>query len=328
MLQQTQVATVIGYYERFLRRFGDVHALAAAALEDVLQCWAGLGYYARARMAHRCAQAVVAAGGTFPGTAQALAQLPGIGPSTAAAIAAFCYGERAAILDANVKRVLARHRAIDGDPKRPAVLALLWEQARALLPPARDIGRYTQAIMDLGATVCTRSRPRCDACPVRADCRARLQGRTAELPGRSPAASRPLRRVHLLVAVQRDTVLVEERPPAGIWGGLLSLPEYAARAPLAAAARLLGAGSLESLEERQHGFTHFTLGFTPHLLRLHATGPGLGPVPVVRADAGRRWLPLAQIETAALPAPIRKLLLDVRAAPTAGKHARTRSAPK
>jgi A/G-specific adenine glycosylase len=315
MLQQTQVATVIGYYDRFLQRFADVHALAAAPVGEVLQLWAGLGYYARARMAHRCAQAVVAAGGQFPRTAQALARLPGIGPSTAAAIAAFCFDERAAILDANVKRVLARRHAIAGDPKQPAVLERLWEAARAILPPAADMGRYTQAIMDLGATLCTRSRPRCDQCPVQADCQARLQGRTDELPGRSPARARPRRTAHLLVAVRRDAVLLEERPPRGIWGGLLSLPEFASLPQLQAGARTLGDADPAPLAERHHGFTHFTLAFTPHLLQLRNArggGPRAGRAPASGSAAPRRWLPLDQIESAALPAPIRALLCEVR----------------
>jgi A/G-specific adenine glycosylase len=317
MLQQTQVSTVIGYYNRFLLRFPDVQALAAAPLEDVLQRWAGLGYYARARMAHRCAQAVAAGvDGKFPGTAAALERLPGIGPSTAAAIAAFCFGERAAILDANVKRVLARHRAIAGDSKRHAVLAQLWEHARALLPPARDIGRYTQAIMDLGATVCTRTRPNCDACPVRTDCQARLQDRTAEFPERSPVAQRPVRTAHFLVAVHRQAVLLEQRPPAGIWGGLLSLPEFASTGLAQAAARALGDGALAQLDERRHGFTHFTLAFTPHLLRLARAPVRNAQASTVAQDAapGRRWLPLKDIEAAALPAPILALLRDVRGA--------------
>jgi A/G-specific adenine glycosylase len=310
MLQQTQVATVIGYYGRFLQRFPDVGALAAAPLEEVLQYWAGLGYYARARMAHRCAQAVAQRkDARFPDSAAELERLPGIGPSTAAAIAAFCFGERAAILDANVKRVLARYCAIDGDPKRSAVLARLWEGARALLPPASDIARYTQGIMDLGATVCTRTRPQCAACPVSGDCQARLQGRTAELPQRSPVAPRPERSLHLLVAVQRGAVLIEERPPTGIWGGLLSLPEFTRTQALQDAARTLGAGALEALPERRHGFTHFTLAFTPHLVRLAERRI---VAPAARDAAGRRWLPLADLETAALPAPIRTLLRDIR----------------
>ncbi len=326
MLQQTQVSTVIGYYARFLQRFGNVQALAAAPLEDVLRLWAGLGYYARARMAHRCAQAVLAAGGRFPDNAQALAQLPGIGPSTAAAIAAFCFDERAAILDANVKRVLARHHAIDGDLRRPAVVEQLWERARALLPAPRDMARYTQAIMDLGATLCTRSRPRCDACPVRADCKALLLGRVAELPVRAKAPARPLRTAHLLVAVNRRAVLLEERPPTGIWGGLLSLPEFPSLGDLQAGARALGGKDPAAMHERRHGFTHFTLAFTPHLLRLPArqrTAARQDAAGGVAAAApGRlRWLPLCDIDAAALPAPIRTLLRDVRGALSRGPRA-------
>jgi len=311
MLQQTQVATVIGYYERFLRRFPDLPALAGAALEPVLQEWAGLGYYARARQAHACAQSVLRDhGGQFPRTAEALAQLPGIGPSTAAAIAAFCFGERAAILDANVKRVLVRRYAIDADPKRADVQARLWEHARALLPEGARIAAYTQGIMDLGATVCTRTRPRCTACPVAGDCQARAQGRADALPVRTPKPPRPVRSAHLLVALNRRAVLLEQRPAAGIWGGLLGLPQFTRAADLARAARGLGADAPRALPERRHGFTHFTLAFTPHVVALAARPR--------QRTAAQRWLPLAQIEGAALPAPILALLRELRAQ---GAHA-------
>ncbi len=305
MLQQTQVTTVLGYYERFLARFPDLPSLAAAPLEDVLSLWAGLGYYARARLLHRCARLVLAEhGGRFPGTAALLANLPGIGASTAAAIAAFCYHERAAILDANVKRVLARRHAIDGDLKAPAVLAPLWEHAQALLPEADAMAPYTQAIMDLGATVCTRSQPRCGQCPVRDGCRAHEQGRAAQLPTRVPARARPERTAHLLVVLHRRAVLLEARPPRGIWGGLLSLPEFTNPTALRRQARALGGGRPAPLAERCHGFTHFTLRFTAHVLALAGTRPAAAP--------GRRWLPLAQIEAAALPAPILGLLRELR----------------
>jgi len=304
MLQQTRVATVLEYYSRFVHRFPDLRALAAAPLEDVLQVWAGLGYYARARLAHACARTLVQGhGGRFPPTAQALERLPGIGPSTAAAIAAFCFGQRAAILDGNVRRVLARRYAIDGDPARAHVRQALWDRARALLPPAPETGRYTQAIMDLGATICTRSRPRCDACPVSRDCQAYLQGRTAELPARRRATPRPVRTAHLLVALHRQAVLLEPREPHGVWGGLLSLPQFSRYADLARAARELGEATPRPLPQRRHGFTHFTLAFTPYLLPLAGRR--------VRA-APRRWLALAKIEQAALPAPVRALLRELR----------------
>lgn len=316
MLQQTRVATVLGYYTRFLDRFPDVRALAAAPLERVLQLWAGLGYYARARHAHACARIVVREhAGKFPGSARELAALPGIGASTAAAIAAFCYHERAAILDANVQRVLARQFAIEGDPRRQPVRVRLQRSAEELLPASANMPRYTQAIMDLGATVCTRSQPRCAQCPVRQGCRAFESGRTQDLPGRDAAQVRPVRATQLLLAVHRRAVLVEERAPRGVWGGLLAPPQYASRAALVRAARRLGPESTREMAARRHSFTHFTLSFTPHVLRL------AGPRPDA-AGGGRRWLRLDEIEGAALPAPILRLLQDVRESPRGGESVR------
>ena len=182
MLQQTRVATVVDYYARFLRRFPDLASLAAAPLADVMRLWAGLGYYSRARNLHACARRVVTEhGGEFPRDAQALARLPGIGRTTAAAIAAFCFDERVAILDGNVKRVLARHFGIEGDPRAAAVQCRLWQLAGELLPPRRAMRAYTQGLMDLGATVCTRARPRCEACPIASNCVALRTGRVIEL---------------------------------------------------------------------------------------------------------------------------------------------------
>ncbi len=307
MLQQTRVATVIGYYERFLRRFPDLPALARAPLEDVLALWAGLGYYARARLAHACARAVMQEhAGRFPTNASALELLPGIGTSTAAAIGAICFGERAAVLDANVKRVLIRRYAIEGDPRAAQVLTQLWSHARALLPQTRQMARYTQAIMDLGAEVCSRSAPRCGNCPVREDCLAHIQGRVADLPRRAPSPARPVRRVQFLIALHRDAVLLEQRPPSGIWGGLLSPPQYSTRAALRAAAQQLGASSApQALAPRRHGFTHFTLAFTAHLLHLDG-------VRVRRTEPRLRWLALAKVDEAPLPAPVLRLLRELR----------------
>jgi len=318
MLQQTRVETVLGYYDRFLARFPDLAALAAAPLEAVLQSWAGLGYYARARQAHRCARLLVQTrGGVFPEDAAGLEALPGIGPSTAAAIAAFCHGERAAILDGNVKRVLARHAAIEGDPRQRATHEQLRRVATELLPPARDMATYTQAIMDLGATICTRTRPRCERCPVAATCRARSEGRTDELPARRPARARPERQAHLLLVVHRRAVLLEERPPRGLWGGLLSAPQFDERRALRRAARRYGSAPPVALAQRRHAFTHYTLCYTPHVLALQGPRPPAAP--------GQRWLALRAATDAALPAPILTLLGELRdGAATAPAPARRR----
>ena len=307
MLQQTRVETAAGYYTRFLQRFPDVRSLAGAPLEDVLRLWAGLGYYARARNAHRCAALVVErGGGRFPASARELQELPGIGASTAAAIAAFCHGERCAILDGNVRRVLARHAGIDGDTARGPARSRLHALAQALLPESRLMGTYTQAIMDLGATVCTRARPRCAECPVRDGCQARALGRIAELPARAAPRARRDRAVHVLVALHRRSVLVEQRPPRGIWGGLLALPEFASRRALQAAAARLGAQAPQAMTARRHAFTHFTLTFTPCIARICAPSRP-------RPAPGRRWLALSGIERAPLPAPLLSLLRELRA---------------
>ncbi|HVT35954.1 MAG TPA: A/G-specific adenine glycosylase, partial [Nevskiaceae bacterium] len=218
MLQQTQVTTVMPYFERFLARFADVQALAAAPLDDVLALWSGLGYYARARNLHACAQTVVREhGGEFPRDIETMMALPGIGRSTAGAILAQAHGQRHAILDGNVRRVLSRHAAVPGWTGEPAVQKKLWAIAESLLPQAR-LPDYTQALMDLGATVCTARKPACDACPVRADCAARTQQRVAEFPAAKPKRARPQRRsLMLLIENARGEILFERRAAAGIW---------------------------------------------------------------------------------------------------------------
>lgn len=308
MLQQTQVATVLGYYARFLDRFPTVADLAAADLSDVMPLWAGLGYYARARNLHACAVAVVRDhGGVFPREAQALAQLPGIGRSTGAAIAAFCFDQRAAILDGNVKRVLARHFAVDGDPAQAAVERCLWSLAESLLPAdASQMPAYTQAVMDLGATRCTRAQPRCGECPVASTCIARRDGRIDELPTPRLRKTAPLRQAQMLVLLQGKMVLLQQRPPTGLWGGLLALPQFDDEAQLRAGLVALTGAACEpsALPPRRHAFTHFTLEFTPRLARLDR-------LPALH-DAALRWVPLAAIESQALPAPMKRLLLDLR----------------
>jgi A/G-specific adenine glycosylase len=302
MLQQTQVATVIAYYERFLARFPTINDLARAPLDAVLEAWAGLGYYARGRNLHRCAQTLVERhGGQFPGDAESIAELPGIGRSTAAAIAVFAFGARAAILDGNVKRVLARRFAIEGFPGAAKVEARLWALADALLPDA-GLASYTQALMDLGATVCTRARPACAHCPLAADCLAFAQGRQAELPAARPRKALPERLASLAILTDGKSVLLEKRPPAGIWGGLLTLPEVAPDEIDAFAARLgCRVVAKRTLPEAKHAFTHFRLRLVP--LRCELRTP-----PRVAGEAAWRWLAFDAIAGAALPAPIARLL--------------------
>ena len=286
MLQQTQVATVIPYYARFLARFGTLAELAAAPVAEVMALWSGLGYYARARNLHACAQAVMREhGGRFPRGPEAIAQLPGIGRSTANSIATICFGAQAPILDGNVKRVLCRAFGIEGFPGAGAVEKRLWALAAELMP-ARHGATYNQAQMDLGATVCTRSKPRCEACPLSDLCVARCSGRTAELPSAKPRRTIPQREATLLVLQDGDRVLLETRPQAGIWGGLLSLPE-------------LPTGTLE------HTFSHFRLRITPLLLRVTPGHAAMEP--------GLRWLDLAATAGAALPTPVRRILGQIQA---------------
>jgi A/G-specific adenine glycosylase len=312
MLQQTQVATVMPYYQRFLSVLPDVQSLAAASIDVVLQLWSGLGYYRRAHLLHRAAQEVVGRhGGAFPRDAATLATLPGIGRSTAAAIAAFAYGERGAILDGNVKRVLARHRGIDGYAGDPAVQRALWARAEELLPRTR-IETYTQALMDLGAMVCLRSTPDCVRCPVAADCVARLQNRIAELPLPRPRKPLPQHEVAVLLIGRGDEILLERRPPTGIWAGLWSLPEVSCDTDVATYCRdRFGAdvAAGPALAPIEHTFTHFRLRLTPLPCTVERW-------PTRMEDSGRStwvWLPLPEATGAALPAPIKKLLRELRA---------------
>lgn len=295
MLQQTQVATVIPYYRRFLARFPDVSALARAPLDDVLARWSGLGYYARARNLHAAAQRIVARhDGEFPRTFDDVIALPGIGRSTAGAILAQAFGQRHAILDGNVRRVLARHAAVAGWPGTPRVAARLWREAEARLPHAR-LADYTQALMDLGATVCTPRAPRCGACPVAADCRAYLRNVVDRYPSRKPVRARPRRRAELLlVANRRGELLLERRPERGIWGGLWC-------PPLVHAPQRFRGAVVERLPVVRHAFSHFDLDLTP--LRVQRLAPA--------AAGAATWLKRADLPRYGLPAPIRKLLLSI-----------------
>jgi len=311
MLQQTQVATVIPYFERFMARFPSVQALAEAPADEVLHLWTGLGYYARARNLQACAQVVVAQhGGEFPDDIDTLVALPGIGRSTAGAILALARAQRHPILDGNVKRVLARVFGIAGDPGTPSVVAALWAQAEVCTPLAR-VGEYTQAIMDLGATVCTRSRPACTVCPMNAICVAAREGRQAELPGRKQQRQRGAREATLLIAQsgaqESLAILLERRPAPGVWGGLWSPPQFDSEvAALDWCRRELG--ELEATHEPMapidHAFTHFDLRLNPVRVRCkQGVGMGLG----VGEDDGRLWYRLNAPPRVGLPQPIRAL---------------------
>ncbi|CAB3726292.1 Adenine DNA glycosylase [Paraburkholderia phenoliruptrix] len=313
MLQQTQVSTVIPYYAKFLARFPDVAALAAAPVDDVMALWAGLGYYTRARNLHRCAQAVVEQhAGAFPASVEELAELPGIGRSTAAAIASFAFGARATILDGNVKRVLARVFGVEGFPGEKKVENAMWTLAESLLPSNAsddDVSAYTQGLMDLGATLCVRGKPDCLRCPFAADCVANVTGRQRELPAARPKKAVPTRRTWMLVLRDGNAVMLEKRPPSGIWGGLWSLPEAADEASLAARAREFGGdgggvSQLSPLAPLTHVFTHFKLDIEPRLAELDR---GVGALAAL-GDADTAWVALSDLDSFGVPAPVRKLL--------------------
>ena len=306
MLQQTQVSTVLPYYERFLTRFPTVHALAAASSDDVMALWSGLGYYSRARHLHRCAQQVAHEhGGQFPHTAHALESLAGIGRSTAAAIAAFCHGERAAILDGNVKRVLCRCFGIADDLAQPAALRRLWALAEDLLPTdnlAEDMPRYTQGLMDLGATVCTLRQPACLRCPLSDQCVAYRERAVDQYPRKRSRKERERQSLWLLHARQAGAVWLEKRPPTGIWAGLHCLPVFKSRdqlleaLPAAARAHTVEHGSIK------HMLTHRELHLTMVSVQLDGQGA---------LDGCKGQWYAEQWAQKGLPAPVRLFLQTV-----------------
>ncbi len=307
MLQQTQVVTVLDYYPRFLQRFPDVASLAGAPLDDVLALWSGLGYYSRARNLHRCAQAVVQNfGGQFPRSAESLQSLPGIGRSTAAAVAAFCFGERVAILDANVKRVLTRALGFEGDMAMAANERALWLRASDLLPTTdlqKSMPRHTQAMMDLGATLCTTRRPACARCPLAGRCVALAQGS----PEKYPVRTRKLKRTSeswWLLRAQRtqgedSAVYLEQRPTPGVWAGLYSLPVYASREALIGTLTPSQQAACEDAPAFKHVLTHKDLHL--HVVQL-ACKPAASP------QGAGQWFATKMLGAIGLPAPIRKLL--------------------
>ncbi len=307
MLQQTQVATVRPFFDRFVTRFPEVRALAAASVDDVLALWSGLGYYSRARNLHRAAQAIVGEhGGEFPQSSTVLATLPGVGRSTAAAIAAFSFGERVAILDGNVKRVLARVLAFDGDLAEARHERVLWSAATGLLPE-RGIEGYTQGLMDLGATICLARAPLCLLCPVRESCRAASTGTQDRYPVKSRRVARS-RREHVWLELRRQgRVWLVQREAKGIWAGLWSLPEFESIAALREAGSDWPGEAVE-LEPFTHVLTHLDWTLRP----VRWTFPARTPARVLTAIEARwpcgRWFDVADALRRGLPAPLRKRL--------------------
>ena len=307
MLQQTQVTTVIPYYQRFMGRFPNVQALAEAPQDDVLHHWTGLGYYARARNLHRAAQQVVAEhSGEFPDSVEQLSALPGIGRSTAGAIRSIAFGKRGVILDGNVKRVLTRYRAIAGYPGTTAVANQLWELAEQLTPKQR-VAHYTQAIMDLGATLCTRSKPACLLCPMSGDCQGYASSDPTQFPHRKPKKEKPVRETCFLILQDNDgNVLLEKRPPSGIWGGLWGFPECDTTADIDTVCQRYHCQPIEwdASEPSRHTFSHYHLDYTPVQVRVSTQGQVMAAERLV-------WYNPATELTLGTAAPIAKLLNEL-----------------
>ncbi len=307
MLQQTQVSAVIGYYQRFMQSFPNIKNLAGATQEEVLQHWSGLGYYSRARNLHNAAQTIVDHyHGIFPQNFEEIQQLSGIGRSTAAAIVSFAFDQRQTILDGNVKRVLARHFLIEGWTATPKIEKQLWALAESLLPE-HEMVAYTQGLMDLGATICTRSKPKCAACPLNKTCQAYAQNLVSKLPTPKPKKTIPQKQTTMLLIRHGKEILLEKRPPSGIWGGLWSLPEISHQeiATQIALSRFgLDTEAEEPLPSIQHVFTHFKLEITPQPLHVVSK-------PLQANMPNMIWLPIEDAIGAALPTPVRNILLNL-----------------
>ncbi len=310
MLQQTQVSTVIGYFDRWIKRFPEISELALAEIDDVLALWSGLGYYARARNLHETAGICVERfDGNLPDDFDSLNELPGIGPSTANAILSLAYNQPAAILDGNVKRLLARHACVEGWPGAASVQRLLWREAEERLPKDRAAD-YSQAIMDLGSMVCTAKNPVCKQCPVAEDCRALLTATVSRIPAPRPRKKIPKRKIHVIILVDSEgRVLLERRPPSGIWGGLWSLPEGESRLKTREKIGLtetLGVQSQCSLPEHHHRLTHLHMILKPEQVTLSAESTL--EYDSVRENDEVAWFDRDQFEQLGLPKPIVTLL--------------------
>lgn len=310
MLQQTQVSAVIGYYQRFMARFPTIQSLAAADQDEVMQHWSGLGYYSRARNLHHAAQTIVDTfNGEFPQDFEAMQTLSGIGRSTAAAIAAFAFHQVQTILDGNVKRVIARHFAIEGWPGTPKIEKAMWALAESLLPKAEMVA-YTQGLMDLGATLCTRSKPSCNTCPINTTCLAYAQQRVHALPTPKPKKISPQKYTTMLILRRGNDILLQKRPTKGIWGGLWSLPEIDMQTIATEAAFTMFGLQVEPQEPMpilQHAFTHYKLDILPQPLEVLSKD-------TLSLTPNTLWLPIEDAVSAAIPTPVRKILISLRKA--------------
>jgi A/G-specific adenine glycosylase len=309
MLQQTQVETVIPYYQRFMQRFPDLQTLALAGVDEVLQHWSGLGYYARARNLHKTAGIIHQEyAGSFPDDLDSLQSLPGIGRSTAAAILSLAMQKSHAILDGNVKRVLARCYAVDGWPGNSSVLQQLWKLSEQVTPGNAEVALFNQGMMDLGATLCSRSRPDCERCPVADICMARLQNRQAEFPGKKLSKTLPVKqRLFALLHDNEGRVMLEKRPPAGIWGGLWSFPEFSLESRQALTETIrqslgMKVDILEQLPPRRHTFSHYHLEMFPIACRIDDY--------TECHDRSVKWVDRLSVQKIGLAAPVEKLLWE------------------
>ncbi|MGI2259772.1 A/G-specific adenine glycosylase [Shewanella sp. GXUN23E] len=308
MLQQTQVATVIPYYQKFMARFPDVVSLADAPTDEVLHYWTGLGYYARARNLHKAAQVIRDQfNGQFPTDFEQVLALPGIGRSTAGAVLSLSLGQHHPILDGNVKRVLARHGAIAGWPGEKAVENQLW-QLTTRYTPKQDVQAYNQAMMDIGATICTRSRPKCELCPVARDCQAQRQGKQTDYPGKKPKKQIPARDAFMLIIRNGDEVLLKQRPPAGIWGGLWCFPQFDTQADMQEFVLAQGLDGLTECDAFRHTFSHFHLDIQAWQVQSRNSGDGQ-----VMESGGSLWYNLRQPEKVGLAAATERLLAGLTA---------------
>lgn len=308
MLQQTQVTAVIGYYSKFMQRFPDIATLANATQDAVLQHWSGLGYYSRARNLHNAAQNIMDEhDGIFPQDFVTIQTLSGIGRSTAAAIASFSFNQVQTILDGNVKRVLTRHFLVEGWPSNPKVEKQLWTLAEDLLPEY-DMVAYTQGLMDLGATLCTRSKPKCGVCPLSNSCEAYQQNRVSELPTPKPRKAIPEKHITMLILLHGKEVMLEKRPPSGIWGGLWSFPEVDTDYNTEAAVFnrfAIHAEAIEPMATLSHAFTHFKLHIQPQPLHVIKLDSRTG-------ETRQIWLSIEDAVGAAIPTPVRKILQSLQ----------------